>query len=79
MNRYEQEAQKVIDWLFTSGLGERADQLILSIGGKDGGGWVERPVRDIITAALKAAYQQGMQNAIRNDFVGHEKEKADES
>lgn len=48
-------SDELIDRLFVNGSGERAARLVLELpGGRDGGGWCERAVRDQIRAALNA-------------------------
>lgn len=58
-------AERIADRLFTNGIGEKADRLVLELPGKrDGGGWCKEAVRDQIeqmfleAMGIKAAKKQ---------------------
>lgn len=52
----EETARKIADQLFVNGNGDRAKRLVLELeSGRDGGGWGEQPVIDIIKRVLNDA------------------------
>lgn len=51
----EKVAEKIANYLFTNGAGEKAQRLVLELeDGSNGGGWCREAVKTVIVAKLKA-------------------------
>lgn len=53
-------AEEIAKALFTNGAGEHAERLVLEIPGakRNGGGWCERAVADVVEDALEGKHRQ---------------------